>query len=249
MKIDLENRIALVSDGSNDIGQAICIQLAESGARVIGLTANKDEISKSKAHFKKTGLDIKLMHVDITDFAACKKMVHQVESELGNIEIVVNNSEYSVQRAFSKLSQQQWSESMKVNLDSVYNLCRLICEGMTERGFGRVINISSMYGRKGEVNQSAYAASKSGVHGFTMALAQELARKGVTVNTVSPGHIKTVEIESMNAGDANNIVAEIPAARFGETNEVASLVDFLCSKQASFITGTDISINGGQYIH
>jgi acetoacetyl-CoA reductase len=239
----------LVADGSSDIGKAICIQLAESGARVIGLTVNKNDISKSRSYFKKTGLNIKVYHADVTDFEACKKIIKKIETNLGNIEIVINNSEFIANSDFSKMSEKQWGDSMSVNLDSVYNLCRLISEGMTERGFGRIINISSMYGRKGEVGQSAYAASKSGVHGFTMALAQELARKGVTVNTVSPGHIKTMEIENMETCDANSIVADIPAARFGETDEVASLIDFLCSKQAGFITGTDISINGGQYIH
>ena len=249
MKIDLENRIALVAEACSDVGKAICVQLAESGARVIGLTSNKENINKSRAYFKKIGLDIKIHSTDITDFEACQKVIKKIETDLGYIEIVINNSEYIALGDFSKLSQQQWLDSMSVNLDSVYNLCRLISEGMTERGFGRIINISSMYGRKGEAGQSAYAASKSGVHGFTMALAQELARKGVTVNTVSPGYIKTVEVEGMNTEDSNSIIAEIPAARFGETDEVASLVDFLCSNQASFITGTDIPINGGQYIH
>lgn len=249
MKIDLENRIALVAEACSDVGKAVCVQLAQSGARVVGLTSNKEQVNKSRAYFKKIGLDINIHPTDITDFNACKKIIKKIETNLGYIEIVINNSEYIAQGDFSKLSQQQWGNSMSVNLDSAYNLCRLISEGMTERGFGRIINFSSMYGRKGEAGQSAYAASKSGVHGFTMALAQELARKGVTVNTVSPGHIKTVETAKMSAQDNTNIIAEIPAARFGETDEVASLVDFLCSNQASFITGTDISINGGQYIH
>jgi len=249
MKIDLENRIALVAEACSDVGKAICVQLAESGARVVGLTSNKEQINKCRTYFKKIGLDIKIHSADITDFEVCKKVIKKIESELGCIEIVINNSEYIAQGNFSKLSRQQWVDSMNINLDSVYNLCRLISEGMTERGFGRIINFSSMYARKGEAGQSAYAASKSGVHGFTMALAQELARKGVTVNTVSPGHIKTIEVENMNAQDSNNMISEIPAARFGETDEVASLVDFLCSNQASFITGIDIPINGGQYIH
>jgi acetoacetyl-CoA reductase len=249
MKIDLEKKVALVAEGGNEIGKAICIQLAESGARVVALTSEKDQISKSRADFKKAGLDIKVHHVDVSDFEACKKAIKKIETELGSIEIVINNTDYSFRRDFNKLSQQQWSDAMSVNLDSVYNLCRLLSEGMTERGFGRIINVSSMYGRKGEAGYSAYAASKSGMHGFTMALSQELARKGVTVNTVSPGHIKTVEIENMDSKEANNIVADIPAARFGATEEVASLVDFLCSSHAGFITGTDISINGGQYIH
>ncbi len=249
MKTDLEHKIALVAQASNDIGRAICVQLAESGARVFGLSQNKDDISKTRAYFKKTGLDIKIYYADVTDFQACEKIIRKMEADLGGIDIVINNSEFIANSKFSRMSLEQWDKSISINLDSTYNLCRLISEGMTERGFGRIINISSMYGRKGESGKSAYATAKSGMHGFTMALAQELARKGITVNTVSPGHIKTIDIENMSAADVNNIVADIPAARFGETGEVASLVDFLCSKQASFITGTDISINGGQYIH
>ena len=180
---------------------------------------------------------------------ACEKVIHEIEDEIGNIDIVINNSDLISVCAFEDMSQKHWAMSMNVILDSAYNLCRLISESMSERGFGRIINISSIYSRKGEAGKSAYAASKFGLHGFTMALAQELAHKGVTVNTVSPGHIKNDEVKSMPTADANRIVAEIPAARFGEAREVASLVDFLCSQQASFITGTDIAINGGQYIH
>jgi acetoacetyl-CoA reductase len=249
MKIDLESRIALVADANSDIGKAICKQLAGSGARVIGLTANKDDINKSRAYFKKAGFEVKIHYADIANFENCKTLVNKITADMGDIEIVINNADYLSRSNFNKMSRQQWADSINVNLDSVYNLCRLISEGMTERGFGRIINISSMHARKGEAGQSAYAAAKSGVHGFTMALAQELARKGVTVNTVSPGHIKTVEVENMSAVDASHIVADIPAARFGESDEVASLVDFLCSAQAGYITGTDIPINGGQYIH
>ncbi len=249
MKIDLENKISLVADGSNDIGKAICVQLAESGARVVGLARNKADLNNTRAYFKKTGLNVRIYHADITDFESCKKLIQKIETDLGSIDIVINNSEFVVNSNFNRMSEKQWADAMTVNLDSVYNLCRLISEGMTERGFGRIINISSMYGRKGEAGQSAFAASKAGMHGFTMALAQELARKGVTVNTVSPGHIRIAEMEKIPAAKADRIVADIPAARLGEAEEVASLVDFLCSRQAGFITGADIAINGGQYIH
>lgn len=249
MKIYLENKIGLVAEASNDIGKAICVQLAESGARVVGLVRNMDDISQTRAFFRKTAQDVTIYHADVTDFDTCKKTVRKIETDIGSIDIVINNSDFIVTSDFRQMSQKQWTDSMNINLDSTYNLCRLISEGMTERGFGRIINISSMHGRKGEVGQSAYAASKFGMHGFTMALAQEVARKGVTVNTVSPGHIRVTAVKNLSTAKANSLVAEIPASRFGEAEEVASLVDFLCSKQAGFITGTDIAINGGQYIH
>lgn len=249
MQIDLKKKIGLVAEASNDIGKAICVQLAESGARVVGLVRNKDDIGQARAFFRKTGQDITIYHADVTDFDACKKTVQKIETDIGSIDLVINNSDFIATGDFSAMSQKKWADSMNINLDSTYNLCRLISEGMTERGFGRIINISSMYGRKGEAGKSAYAASKFGMHGFTMALAQEVARNGVTVNTVSPGHIKVTAVKNLSAAKANSLVAEIPASRFGEVEEVASLVDFLCSTQASFITGADIAINGGQYIH
>ncbi len=249
MKIDLDSKIALVAEGSSELGRAICAQLAESGACVIGLARDKEDIAKSRAYFKKAKLDVKIQQVDLTNLVSCKKIISKIEADFGDIDIVVNNSDFVANSELGKMSQKQWHDSMSINLDSVYMLCRLISEGMTERGFGRIINISSMYARSGSAGKSAYAASQFGIHGFTMALSQELARKGVTVNTVSPGHIKNLEIENMDTAASSKLVSEIPAARFGEAKEVASLVDFLCSNQASFITGTDISINGGQYIH
>jgi acetoacetyl-CoA reductase len=249
MKIDLENRVALVAEGSNDVGQAICTQLAESGARVVTLIRNKSNNRQAKVYFKKFGLDIKIYNADITNFMACEKIIRKIDTEMGGIDIVINNSEINIRGDISEMAHRQWKDCMSENLDSVYNLCRPISEKMTERGFGRINNISLMYGRKGEKGKSAYAASKFGLHGFTMSLAQELARSGITVNTISPGHIKTSDLEDMPTNEANSIVVEIPAARFSEVEEVASLVDYLCSKQASFITGTDIVVNGGQYIH
>ena len=249
MKIDLENRIALVARGNDDIGRAICTQLAESGARVIALVAERDELELSRAHFKKTRLDIDICHADIADFANCEKVIEEIESAHGNIDFVINNADSPTDIEITKMSEQDWHECMQVNLHSAYNLCRMVSERMSERGFGRIVNISSMYGRKGEPGKSAFAASKSGLHGFTMALAQELARKGITVNTVSPGQLKLNELKNKSESEINNMIAEIPASRLGKVEEVASLVDFLCSKQASFITGTDIAVNGGQYIH
>ena len=249
MKIDLENKIALVARGNDDIGRAICAQLAESGASVIALVAELDDLEQSRIHFEKTRLDIDICHADIANFTSCEKVIEEIESRLGKIDFVINNAESPSDIEITKMSEQSWHECLQVNLHSAYNLCRMLSERMSERGFGRIVNISSMYGRKGESGKSAFAASKFGLHGFTMALAQELARKGVTVNTVSPGQLNVNELKNKTETEINNIIAEIPASRLGKVEEVASLVDFLCSNQAGFITGTDIAINGGQYIH
>lgn len=247
MKIDLTNRIALVAEGNNDMGRAICRQLAESGARVCCLVQANS--SQTTSFFRKAGLDVKVYQAEVGDFNNCKTVISKIEKELGYIDIVVNNAESGCVSSFNTMTAKQWSDCMTANLDGVFNLCRHISQSMSERGFGRIINISSMHGRKGTTGNSAYAASKFAMHGFTMALAQELARKGITVNTVSPGHIKIDGLEDAPVTELNNMVAGIPAARLGKAEEVASLVDYLCSQQAGFITGADIAINGGQYLH
>ena len=249
MKIDLENKVALVADGSSAIGKAICLQLAESGARVSCLTSSEKAESECRNYFGEKNLEVNIYRADIGNFVECGKILAEIEQTSGVIDIMINNADFDCSENFHEMSLQQWQDSIHVNLDSVYNLCRQISEKMSERHYGRIINISSVYAKKGETGKSAYAASKSGLHGFTMALSQELARKGVTVNTVSPGHIKTEREQGLSLTEANSIIANIPASRMGEANEVASLVDFLCSEQASFITGTDIAINGGQHIY
>ncbi len=249
MKIDLKNKVALVAEGSNAIGKAICLQLAESGASVSCLTSTAKAEAECRKYFSKKGFEISIYRADIGNYAECAKVIAEIEQASGVVDIMINNTDFDYSGNFNEMSLQQWQDSIHINLDSVYNLCRQISEKMSERQFGRIINISSVYAKKGESGKSAYAASKSGLHGFTMALSQELARKGVTVNTVSPGHIKTDKRQDLSPADTNDIIAGIPASRMGEANEVASLVDFLCSEQASFITGTDIPINGGQHIY
>ena len=249
MNIDLQSRTALVADGNSELGRVICQQLAQSGAKVVCLVTSMDTAKQNDALFQESKNGIRSVVVDTRDFSACKDAVNEIEQELGHIDIVINNSDLEVSGSFLESSHEDWLESASVNLDSVFNICRLISEGMGERGFGRIINISSVYGRKGKGGKAIYAATKSGVHGFTMALSQELARKGVTVNTVSPGHINLDSSTSISDDELNQVVSEIPAARLGEADEVASLVGFLCSNQAAFITGNDIAVNGGQYIH
>lgn len=249
MKIELSNKVALVSDASSEIGQAICRQLAESGARVIGLCPTEETLEKTLATFKSQQSDVEFLEADVRIYENCQQLVAKIETDCDGIDIIINNTDTNTLCDFADMSKEQWSELIGTNLDPAFNLCRQISEGMSERGFGRIINISSVNARRGVEQQSAYAASKAGVHGFTMALAQELARKGVTVNTVSPGQIKTDAFNDMSADTLNDMLMDIPASRFGKADDVASLVDFLCSQQAGYITGSDIPVNGGQYIH
>ena len=249
MKIELNNKLALVAEGASTIGKAVCAQLLESGARVVCLVPGADSEKDCQAYYSANNLDVKVISADTGNFQACVELVRKIEDECGHIDIMVNNIDHDCDAEFSHMTQQQWQDSIHVNLDSVYNLCRQLSEKMSERGFGRIINISSVYGKKGAAGKSAYAASKSGLHGFTMALSQELARKGVTVNTVSPGHIRNDDENKTGSTASTELLTQIPAARLGEASEVASLVDFLCSSQAGFITGADIAINGGQHIY
>ncbi len=248
MKIDLTDKVALVTGGTGGIGDAICKQLADAGCRVATNYRNEEKARKWKEQCKKDGYDIRGYQSDVSDFAACETLVKTVEKDIGPIDILVNNAGITKDATLRKMTPDQWSMVININLNSVFNLTRHVIEGMTQRGFGRVINISSINGQKGQIGQSNYAASKAGMHGFTMAVAQEVARKGVTVNTISPGYIATDMVMAVPEEIRNKIIATIPAGRLGEPEEVAYMVTFLASEQASFINGADISINGGQHM-
>lgn len=242
MKIEQNNRVALVLGGSRPVGIAICKQLVASGARVVtDYQGNNPE--EWQAQQASAGINITAIKVDITDFDACVHLVETIESSIGPIDIIVNSPELNQDpEPFHLMQKNQWDKTMTNNIDAVFNICRNLAERMSNRGFGRIINISSIIGRMGQTGQTHTAAAMAGLHGFTMALAQELARKGVTVNTISPGYIATNQ-------NGQNIPANIPAARPGSMDELASLVDYLCSDHAAYINGADIAINGGQYMH
>lgn len=244
MNIDLNNKVALVTGGISTIGTAICKQLAHSGARVVSDHQDKAEAQKWQAKLKRQGVDVKTYPANLSDFESCNQLIEKIEQDLGAVDIVINSAEYDEQCLFTDMSKESWDSLMNNNLDSIFNVCRHAAEKMSERGFGRIINISSVTARKGASGQSHYAASKAGMHGFTMALAQEVARSGVTVNTVSPGLLTDNQQDELYAAKAN----EVPASRPGRAEEVAYLVDFLCSEQAAYINGTDIPVNGGYYM-
>lgn len=248
MEVSLKDRVALVTGGTRGIGSAIVEQFAASGAKVATNYRNQEQAEKFQAEMKKKGYDIHIYQADVSDFEACKKLIADIEKDIGPLDILVNNAGVTQDTTLRKMSKEQWDTVMRINLDSVYNVSRNVIEGMLERGYGRIINISSINGQKGQLGQSNYAASKAGMHGFTMSLAQETARKGITVNTVSPGYIATDMVMQVPEDVREKIIAQIPVARLGKPEEIAELVTFVASDKAGFITGSDISANGGQHM-
>ena len=245
---NLKGKVALVTGGTGGIGAAICLKLAESGAKIATNYRNEEKAKAWQAEAKKAGHDIAIYQADVSDFDACQALVDQVEKDLGPIDILVNNAGITKDGMFKKMSKEKWDAVMNINLDGLFNITKPLVEGMTDRGWGRIINISSINGQKGQMGQTNYAASKAGMHGFTMALAQEVARKGVTVNTVSPGYIATEMVMAVSEDIRNSIIAGIPVNRLGTAEEIAALVDFLASNEAGFATGADFSMNGGQHM-
>ncbi len=248
MEVSLKDRVALVTGGTRGIGAAIVKQFAASGARVVTNYRNQEQAEKFQNEMQQAGYDVHIYQADVSDFDACKKLIADVEKDVGPVDILVNNAGVTQDTTLRKMTKEQWDTVLRINLDSVYNMSRNIIEGMLERGYGRIINISSINGQKGQVGQSNYAAAKAGMHGFTMALAQETARKGITVNTVSPGYIATDMVMQVPEDIREKIIAQIPVARLGKPEEVAELVTFVASDKAGFITGSDISANGGQHM-
>ena len=241
-------KIALVTGGTGGIGAAICLSLAEAGAKVATNYRNKEKAEKWQQEVKAKGFDIAIYQADVSDYDACEKMVKQIESDLGPIDILVNNAGITKDTTLRKMTKEQWDAVMSINLDGLFNVTRHVVEGMTNRGWGRIINISSINGQKGQLGQTNYTASKAGMHGFTMSLAQEVARKGVTVNTVSPGYIATDMVMAVPEEIRNNIITQIPVGRLGTSEEVAAMVSFLASDQAGFTTGANFAMNGGQHM-
>ncbi len=238
-------RVALVTGGTRGIGAAISKTLKNAGYSVAANYGGNDEAAQA---FKgDTGIPV--YRFDVSDPAACEAGIKAVESELGPIDVVVNNAGITRDTMFHKMTPQQWGQVIATNLGSLFNMCRPVIEGMRERNFGRIINISSINGQKGQMGQVNYSAAKAGELGFTKALAQENARKGITVNAICPGYIATEMVMAVPKDVLEkNIIPQIPAGRLGEPHEVARCVVFLASDEAGFITGSTLSANGGQYM-
>ncbi len=248
--MDLENKnVALVTGSTGGLGTAICVRLANDGYRVVANYNNEEKAAAWKIKMKELGYDFDMYQGDVSDYDAVEKMIGKVEREIGGIDILVNNAGITRDGAFRKMTPSNWDAVLKTNLYSVFNCTRNVINQMIEREYGRVINISSVNGQRGQFGQANYSAAKAGMHGFTKTLAMEVARKGITVNTISPGYIGTDMVMAVAEEIRNKIVAEIPIGRLGGTEEIAHLVSFLASKEASFITGANYAINGGQHVY
>ena len=244
-------RVALVTGGTGGIGTAICKGLADAGCRVAaGYFPGTDDAAREwQAQRKAEGYDFAVVPGDVADFDSSKAMVAAVEAQLGPVDILVNNAGITRDGTFRKMSAENWRAVLSTNLDSVFNVTRPVVEGMLERKFGRIVNISSVNGQKGQFGQCNYSAAKAGMHGFTKALAQEVASKGITVNTISPGYIGTEMVMAIPENVREQIVAQIPVGRLGKPEEIARTVAFLAAEDAGFITGANLSVNGGQHMY
>ena len=246
-----EGKVAIVTGGNGGLGAAMCKALADQGRRVVAAyyPAEEEQAKAWQAERKAEGYDIAIYPVDVADEASCKAMVEAVESDLGPVEILVNNAGITRDTPFKKMDAAKWNAVINTNLNSLYNMTAPVFGKMLERGWGRVVNISSVNGQKGQFGQTNYSAAKAGAHGFTKALAQEGARKGVTVNTISPGYIGTEMVMAIAEEVREKIVATIPVGRLGKPDEIARTVAFLTDDEGGYITGADLSVNGGLYMH
>ena len=246
----MTQRVAVVTGGMGGLGEAICVKLSRMGNRVVTTySPGNKKANEWLAEMKKQGHDFAGFEVDVADFESCQRAAATIQAEIGPVDVLVNNAGITRDMTFRKMDKTSWDAVMKTNLDSVFNMTKPFIDGMAERGWGRVINVSSVNGQKGAFGQTNYSAAKAGMHGFTKALAQEYARKGVTINTISPGYIGTKMVLAIPKDILDSkIIPQIPVGRLGKPEEVAGLVAYLCSDEAAFVTGANIAINGGQHM-
>ncbi|UZE94894.1 acetoacetyl-CoA reductase [Alkalimarinus alittae] len=246
-----DKKIALVTGGTGGIGTAICQRLTTDGMCVIATYSRadkKDQAEQWQTEQKELGFDIALGCVNVGDFNSCELAAKDIANRIGEVDIIVNNAGITRDSVMKKMAVGQWDSVLQTNLNSVFNVTKQFLDGMITRQYGRVVNISSINAQKGQFGQVNYSAAKAGMHGFTKALAQEVARKGITVNTVSPGYIATSMIMAIEESVRDKIEAQIPIGRFGQPEEIARVVSFLVAEDAGFITGSNISANGGQHM-
>ena len=244
-------RVALVTGGIGGIGTSICQRLAKDGMRVV---ANYHPMEQEQAEAwlaarQAEGLDISIAVGDVSSWDDTQRMIAEVVEKAGPVDVLVNCAGITRDKTFKRMELAQWEAVINVNLNSVFNVTRPLWDGMLERGFGRIINISSVNGQRGQFGQANYSAAKAGMHGFTMALAQEGATRGVTVNTISPGYVETAMTLAMRDDVRESIISGIPMRRMAQPEEIAAAIAFLASDQASYITGANIPVNGGLFIH
>jgi len=238
-------RVALVTGGTRGIGKAIAIALKQAGNKVASTYSGNDEAAK--AFTAETG--IPAYKFDVADFAACQTSVAQIAKDLGPVDILINNAGITRDGTIHKMEQEQWQMVIDTNLGSCFNMCRAVIDGMRARSFGRIVNVGSVNGQMGQYGQVNYASAKSGIHGFTKALAQEGAGKGITVNAIAPGYVDTDMVRAVPPPVLEKIIARIPVGRLGHAEDIARGVLFLVADDADFITGSTLSINGGQHMY
>ena len=246
----MAQRIALVTGGMGGLGEAICMKLARMGMKVVvTYSPGNKKYNDWLKEMEGEGYQFAAFPCDVADFDSCQQLVQKVTKEVGPIDVLINNAGITRDMTFKKMNKVDWDAVIHTNLDSVFNVTKPIVDGMVERGWGRVINVSSVNGQKGAFGQTNYSAAKAGMHGFTKALAYEVARKGVTVNTISPGYIGTKMVLAIPKDVLDSkILPQIPLGRLGKPDEVAGLCAYLASDEAAFVTGANIAINGGQHM-
>jgi acetoacetyl-CoA reductase len=245
----LPRRVAFVTGGMGGIGGAICRRLALAGHTIVaGCLPGYEKKEEWLGAMRHDGFKVHAAEGDVADFESCAGMFYNVRSVVGDIDILINNAGITRDSLFKRMTERDWNEVINTNLNSVFNVTRQVIDGMVERGWGRIVNISSVNAIKGQFGQTNYSAAKAGMAGFSKALAQEVVRKGVTVNTVSPGYVETDMVKAIRAEVREQIIASIPMGRLARPEEIAAVVAFLASEEAGYITGANISVNGGMHM-
>jgi acetoacetyl-CoA reductase len=246
----MNKHVVLITGGTGAIGAALCTQFYSEGYRVVA-NCHPSDVDRSTVIVEglaEDGTEVEIAPFDVTDAAACEAAIADIEERIGAISVVVNAAGITRDAKLANLEPTEWSAVLRTNLDGVYNVSRPVIGPMAERKFGRIINISSVNGQRGQIGQTNYSAAKAGMTGFTKALAREVAREGITVNSVSPGYVQSPMIEAVPEKVREKIVRQIPVGRFAEPEEIARAVSFLAQEHSSYITGTDLSVNGGYHI-
>ena len=246
----MAKRVAVITGGMGGLGETISTKMADAGYTVaVTCSPSNKSADQWLAAMKARGYDFHAFTVDVADYDSCERCVSRIVAEVGPVDILVNNAGITRDMTFRKMTKADWDITLRTNLDSVFNMSKQVCDGMVDRGWGRIINVSSVNGSKGAFGQTNYAAAKAGMHGFTKSLALEVAKKGVTVNTISPGYIGTKMVTAIPEAILDSkILPQIPVGRLGKPEEVAGLIIYLCSEEAAFVNGANIAINGGQHM-
>ena len=246
----MTKRVALITGGMGGLGETVSTKMSDAGYRVaVTYSPSNTTSGQWLADMKSRGYDFRAFPCDVVDYDSCAACVAAVVESLGHVDILVNNAGITKDMTFKRMTKADWDAVIHTNLDSAFNMSKQVHDGMMDRGWGRIINVASVNGSKGAFGQTNYAAAKAGMHGFTKSLALESARKGVTVNTISPGYIGTKMVTAIPANVLEGkILPQIPVARLGKPEEVAGLIIYLCSEEAAFVTGANIAINGGQHM-